>query len=226
MAATPTSVARDRGTPRAFRPGVPATEALPFGLWRLAGRVLRRPAAGLLGYGKPAGYGPLQREISDHLGPARAVRCEPGRVIVVSGSLQALDLCARVLLDPGDAAWIEEPGYRGARAALLVAGAALVPVPVDTEGLDVAAGVRRAPRAPRVRDTLAPVPARGHDEPRQAAGAGASALGGALFCMGPGGRLRLGVPLLRPAPRSPAGVGHGGSGCLRRHFQQGALPVA
>jgi len=104
MAATPTSVARDRGTPRAFRPGVPATEAFPLGVWRLAGRVLRRPAAGLLGYGEPAGYDPLQREISDHLGPARAVRCEPGRVIVVSGSLQALDLCARVLLDPGDAA--------------------------------------------------------------------------------------------------------------------------
>jgi GntR family transcriptional regulator/MocR family aminotransferase len=105
MAATPTSAARDRGAPRAFRPGVPATEVFPFGVWRrLAGRVWRRPAAGLLGYGEPAGYGPLRREISDHLGPARAVRCEPEQVIVVSGSQQALDLCARVLLDPGDEA--------------------------------------------------------------------------------------------------------------------------
>jgi GntR family transcriptional regulator/MocR family aminotransferase len=144
MAATPTSVARDRGAPRAFRPGVPATEEFPFGVWRrLVGKVWRRPSAGLLGYGEPAGYGPLRREISGHLGPARAVRCEPGRVIVVSGSQQALDLCARVLLDPGDAAWVEDPGYRGARAALLGAGARLVPVPVDDAGLDVEAGISR-----------------------------------------------------------------------------------
>lgn len=148
MAATPTSAARDRGAPRAFRPGVPALEAFPFGVWRrLMGQVWRRPSAALLGYGDPAGYGPLRREISDHLGPARAVRCEPGQVIVVSGSQQALDLCARVLLDPGDTAWVEEPGYRGARAALLGAGATLVPVPVDSEGLDVAAGTGLAPGA-------------------------------------------------------------------------------
>ncbi len=148
MAATQTSVARDRGAPRAFRPGVPALEEFPFGVWRrLVGRVWRRPATGLLGYGEPAGYGPLRREISDHLGPARAVRCEPGQVIVVSGSQQALDLCARVLLDPGEVAWVEDPGYRGARAALIGAGAALAPVPVDAEGLDVAAGVGLAPRA-------------------------------------------------------------------------------
>ncbi|MDQ3316832.1 MAG: PLP-dependent aminotransferase family protein [Actinomycetota bacterium] len=109
------------------------------------GQVWRRPSAALLGYGDPAGYGPLRREISDHLGPARAVRCEPGQVIVVSGSQQALDLCARVLLDPGDTAWVEEPGYRGARAALLGAGATLVPV--HSEGLNVAAGTGLAPGA-------------------------------------------------------------------------------
>ncbi|QIN85306.1 aminotransferase class I/II-fold pyridoxal phosphate-dependent enzyme [Rubrobacter tropicus] len=148
MAATPTSVARDRGVPRAFRPGVPATQEFPFGAWRrLVGRVWRRPSVGLLGYGEPAGYGPLRREISAHLGPARAVRCGPEQVIVVSGSQQALDLCARVLLDPGDAVWVEEPGYRGARAALLGAGATLVPVPVDAEGLDVGVGIGRDPDA-------------------------------------------------------------------------------
>lgn len=148
MAATPTSVARDRGAPRAFRPGVPATDEFPFGVWRrLVGKVWRRPSAGLLEYGEPAGYGPLRAEISTHLGPARAVRCEPGQVIVVSGSQQALDLCARVLLDPGDPVWVEEPGYRGARAALLGAGARLVPVPVDEEGLDVRAGISQGPDA-------------------------------------------------------------------------------
>jgi GntR family transcriptional regulator/MocR family aminotransferase len=101
----------------------------------------------LLGYGHPAGYGPLREEISVYLRASRAVLCEPGQVIVVSGSQQALDLCARVLLDPGDAAWVEDPGYGGARAALLGSGARLVPVPVDGEGLNVAAGKMREPKA-------------------------------------------------------------------------------
>jgi GntR family transcriptional regulator/MocR family aminotransferase len=68
-------------------------------------------------------------------------------VIVVSGAQQALDLAARVLLDPGDAAWIEDPGFPGARAALEGAGARLVPVPVDRDGLEVREGERAAPAA-------------------------------------------------------------------------------
>ena len=59
---------------------------------------------------------------------------------MVAGAQAALDLCARLLLDEGDPAWIEEPGYAGARAALLGAGARVEPVPVDSEGLDVVAG--------------------------------------------------------------------------------------
>jgi GntR family transcriptional regulator/MocR family aminotransferase len=68
-------------------------------------------------------------------------------VIVVNGSQQGLDLAARVLLDPGDAAWLEDPGYTGVRAALLGAGARVVPVPLDGEGLSVADGERLAPDA-------------------------------------------------------------------------------
>jgi GntR family transcriptional regulator/MocR family aminotransferase len=68
-------------------------------------------------------------------------------VIVVGGSQQGLDLAARVLLDSGDAVWMEEPGYPGARAAFAAAGARLVPVPVDDEGLRVEAGERAAPEA-------------------------------------------------------------------------------
>jgi GntR family transcriptional regulator/MocR family aminotransferase len=71
----------------------------------------------------------------------------PEQVIVVSGSQQALDLSARVLLDPGDAVWVEDPGYMGARGALSGAGARLVPVPVDEEGLEVAKGIEREPGA-------------------------------------------------------------------------------
>lgn len=76
-----------------------------------------------------------------------AVRCTPEQVIILGGSQQALDLAARVLLDPGDAIWFEEPGYLGARAALSGAGAQIIPIPVDRDGLDVALGTAAAPAA-------------------------------------------------------------------------------
>jgi GntR family transcriptional regulator/MocR family aminotransferase len=133
--------------PKLFHPGLPALDAFPTATWaRLAARRLRG-AADLLAYGDPAGYRPLREAIATYLGAARAARCTPDRVIIVGGAQQGLDLLARMLLDPGDAAWIEEPGYPGARAALLAAGARLVPVPVDADGLDVAAGIVRAPEA-------------------------------------------------------------------------------
>ncbi|MGH3145626.1 MAG: PLP-dependent aminotransferase family protein, partial [Rubrobacter sp.] len=148
LAATPATAVRDRGSPRAFRPGVPALDEFPYAVWRrISGKVWRRPSGGLLGYGDPAGYWPLREAISGHLRTARGVRCLPEQVIVVSGSQQALDLAARVLLDPGDAVWVEDPGYTGARGALSGAGARLVPVPVDGEGLEVEKGIEREPDA-------------------------------------------------------------------------------
>jgi GntR family transcriptional regulator/MocR family aminotransferase len=75
------------------------------------------------------------------------VRCEASQVIVVTGAQQAVDLAARILLDPGDTAWVEDPGYQGARGALIAAGIRLAPVPVDAEGLDVRRGARSAPGA-------------------------------------------------------------------------------
>ena len=80
---------------------------------------------------------------------------------MVSGSQQALDLAARLLLDPGDAVWIEDPGYPGARGAFSRRARGSIPVPVDGEGLDVERGVALAPRrAAGLRDAVAPVPAR------------------------------------------------------------------
>jgi GntR family transcriptional regulator/MocR family aminotransferase len=78
---------------------------------------------------------------------ARAVRCEASQVVVVSGSQQGLDIVARLLLDPGDHVWMEDPGYLGARGAFLGAGARVSPVPVDAEGMMVSAGIERQPRA-------------------------------------------------------------------------------
>ena len=78
--------------------------------------------------------------IAVHIGMTRGVHCSPGQIIMTAGAQGALDLLARVLLASGDPVWVEEPGYTGARRALQAAGARLVPVPVDREGMDVEAG--------------------------------------------------------------------------------------
>ncbi len=139
---------RDRTRARAFSPGVPELEQFPFDDWaRLLARRWRRPRRAFLVGGDPAGYRPLCQAIADYLASARAVACRPEQVIVVSGTQQALDLAARVLIDPGDPVWIEEPGYPPTRAVLVAAGARPVPVPVDDEGLSVVAGRRLEPGA-------------------------------------------------------------------------------
>lgn len=148
LATTPASGASDVGRPRAFQPGLPAFDAFPFTIWaRLMARWWRRPPSELLSYGDPAGYHALREAIASYLTTARGVRCTPEQVIITAGSQQGLDLATRVLLDPGDSAWIEDPGYMGARGALRSAGATLVPVPVDREGLNVAAGIARCATA-------------------------------------------------------------------------------
>ncbi|HEV8193670.1 MAG TPA: PLP-dependent aminotransferase family protein [Ktedonobacterales bacterium] len=129
---------------RPFRTGTPALDVFPWRTWgAIERRLARRDRATLRGYGNPAGYGPLRRAVADYLGAARAVCCEPKQVIIVPGAQQALDLVTRILLDPGDAVWFEDPGYHRARRALTAAGVELVPVPVDAEGLDVAAARAR-----------------------------------------------------------------------------------
>jgi len=101
----------------------------------------------MLDYGEPGGYGALREAIAEYVRLARGARCLTEQVIVTSGSQQGVDLAARVLLDPGDAVWMEDPGYTGARTALQVAGARIVPVPVDGEGLVVQEGERMAAQA-------------------------------------------------------------------------------
>jgi GntR family transcriptional regulator/MocR family aminotransferase len=133
---------------RAFQPGLPELRQFPHGLWaRLLQRHARRPPRGSLGYGHAAGLPALRASIASHVGAVRGVVCDPEQVIVVAGAQAGLDLVCRLLLDPGDEAWIENPGYLGARGALCGAGAVLVPIRVDADGLDVRAGAARAPRA-------------------------------------------------------------------------------
>jgi GntR family transcriptional regulator/MocR family aminotransferase len=149
LASTPVApVARDGASACAFRPGIPALDAFPRDLWaRIAARQYRQSKFDLFSYGDPAGHPPLRRAIAEYLRAARGVNCTWEQVIVTSGSQQALDLAARVLLDPGDTAWVEDPGYFGARGAWTAAGVHCAPVPVDAEGLSVAQGELLAPHA-------------------------------------------------------------------------------
>jgi len=78
---------------------------------------------------------------------SRGTRCAADQIFVVGGAQRALQIACTVLLDPGDAVWLEEPGYPGARNAFVWAGARIAPVGVDSDGLDVAAATRQAPDA-------------------------------------------------------------------------------
>lgn len=130
---------------RAFGAGFPALDEFPAELWRrLTSRRLRLAGASLFGYGDPAGYPPLREAIARYLSESRGVRCRPEDVIVLTSSLQAINLAARMVLDPGDAVWIENPFFPGAYAALESAGARLHAVPVDAGGLRVEEGERAA----------------------------------------------------------------------------------
>lgn len=114
-------------------------ETFPFAQWhRMLTRRARKASVAELDYGPPAGNPALREAICAHLRRSRAVACDPSEVIIVNGSQQALDLIARVLLEHGDRVAIENPSYQGTRQILLAAGARLVPVPVDTDGLNPA----------------------------------------------------------------------------------------
>lgn len=133
---------------RAFAAGVPALDHFPLATWqRLVSSHARRLDAHALNYADPAGELALRENVATYLNTARGVHCDAGQIVIVSSSQEALHLLAQLLIDPGDAAWMEEPGYYGARATLTAAGAKLVPVPVDDEGLEVAAGIALAPHA-------------------------------------------------------------------------------
>jgi GntR family transcriptional regulator / MocR family aminotransferase len=132
----------------AFRVGLPALDHLPLGVWsKLIHRHWREPSLELLTYGEPMGYLPFREAIAQYLGAFRGVRCEAAQIMITAGSQQALQLIAHALLDPGDCIWMEDPGYPGAHRALSMAGARLIPVPVDREGMNVSEGIRRCPDA-------------------------------------------------------------------------------
>ncbi|HEX3139296.1 MAG TPA: PLP-dependent aminotransferase family protein [Rhizobacter sp.] len=132
----------------AFRIGTPAIDAFPFAQWSRLERSLplavRQRTAHYL---SPAGHMPLREAVAQWLLVSRGIRCEAAQVVITSGSQQAIDLVARLLLDPGDEVLVEDPGYLGIRSCLLGHGVAVRPVPVDAQGLDIAQGAARWPAA-------------------------------------------------------------------------------
>lgn len=124
---------------RSFRTGVPEDRGFEHDTWRrLTGRALRTIARSPFHYGPPEGLAELREAIAGHVAFVRAVVCEPDDLVITSGAQQAFDLLARLLVTPGRTqVAVENPGYVPARAAFAAAGARLVPIPVDAEGLRV-----------------------------------------------------------------------------------------
>jgi GntR family transcriptional regulator/MocR family aminotransferase len=131
-----------------FYPGMPAPDLVPIDTWRkLSDRRLAQRRRTDLNRGNAGGYAPLRTVIAEYLNASRGTRCTPDQVIVVSGTRQAFDLAARVLVEENEAIWVEDPGNPDARRVFEAAGAVVTPVPVDQKGLIVSEGVARAPRA-------------------------------------------------------------------------------
>ncbi len=126
--------------PCAFRLGTPALDLFPLRIWsQLTRECLRALKPAQLDYSQLAGLRQLREAIAEQM-QSRGTRCDADQVQVVMGAQRGLDLIAHMLLDPGDSAWMEDPGYTGARGALTAAGATVVSVPVDAEGMIIDAG--------------------------------------------------------------------------------------
>src|SRR5579863_4622281 len=137
---------------RAFRANQPALDVFPTELWaQVASRRLRRVSAQLLAGGEALGYRPLREAVAEYLNTSRGVKCTADQVLIISGVQQALDRTAHLLLNPGDAVWMEEPGYPGAAAAFRAVGAKICGVPVDAEGLNLEVAQRRSQKRERPR---------------------------------------------------------------------------
>ena len=126
-----------------FQVGQPDLHSFPMDIWsKLIARYSRRVQVKGLQYGDPMGLPELRETIAVYLRTARRVYCEAGQIMIVSGSQQALDLTTRVIVGPAAAVWVEEPGYWLVHYVLRAGGCRSVTVPVDAEGLNVAAGIR------------------------------------------------------------------------------------
>ena len=138
----------EKSQPRAFNSTLPGVDAFPFKLWeKLLVSSWRSLSSRNLGYQSVLGHRPLREAIATYLQTGRGVHCTADQIIITNGTQQALTTTARLLLNKGEPAWVENPCYDGVKASLCAAMAQIIPVPVDAEGLVVRAGVASAPNA-------------------------------------------------------------------------------
>ena len=124
---------------------IPAVDEFPIAIWeRLRAQVLAKKGVNLLRYSSNRGDADLRKAIAAYLCDFRAARCHPDQIVIVAGMQQAMLISAMAVLNPGEAAWIEDPGYQQMRRALTLAGVKIVPKPVDSQGIVIA----RSPREP------------------------------------------------------------------------------
>lgn len=134
--------------PIPFALGAPALDAFPVATWaRLTAQRWRKSPRVMLAADDGPGYAPLRKEIAESIVTARGLRCSANQIVITAGSQQAIDLVARLLLNPGDSVWVEAYGYEPARAAFACVGAHAVPIPVDREGFMVDRARELAPGA-------------------------------------------------------------------------------
>lgn len=119
-----------------FVPGLPSLEEFPLAQWRRCmERAWRQITPTRLAYGPAAGLPELRRAVAAYIKVSRGVRCETDQVFITDGTQSSLELCARMLANPGDFAWLENPCYHGARTAFRSTGLHVVPIEVDREGM-------------------------------------------------------------------------------------------
>jgi GntR family transcriptional regulator/MocR family aminotransferase len=124
----------------AFMPGVPDVSKFPARVWsRLHARYWRRLRPDLLTYAPGGGLALLRHALADYLRTSRSVRCMPEQIIITTGIHQSVDLAVRLLSDPGDVIWTEDPCYWGVRSVLHVSGLQSRPIAVDAEGINPSA---------------------------------------------------------------------------------------
>jgi GntR family transcriptional regulator / MocR family aminotransferase len=124
-------------------PGLPAVDEFPIDIWeRLRSRVLAQKGTHLLRHASSRGDADLRNAIATYLCDFRGARCHPDQVLIVGGMQQAMLISAMALLDPGEPVWMEDPGFHQARRVFTLAGAKVVPKPLDYEGIVIA----RSPR--------------------------------------------------------------------------------
>ena len=124
-------------------PGSPAVDEFPIEIWeRLRSKVLAQRGVHLLRHASSRGDADLRKAVATYLCDFRGARCHPDQILIVGGMQQAMLISAMALLDPGEPVWIEDPGFHQARRVFILAGAKVVPKPLDDEGITIA----RAPK--------------------------------------------------------------------------------